>query len=182
MKKLLALALVVFGLAACQTEPEGLDVNVGGAVDTTITVSLPETTRANSAEGAFDNVVTSDEYTIRYIFQVFYNGTESQAARQVIYSDNKAVCFPVRLVPGRHYNFVVWADVVMQGGKTLNELGVYDASADLHYNTADLKSVAIIDNSWVAMDETRDAFTGHFDTAVDGDQTPLQQQYGGYIL
>ncbi len=173
MKRFFALAALVLGLAACQTEPEGLDVNVGGEVDTTITVSLPDTeTRANSALGAFDNVVASNDYTIRYIFQVFYNGTESQAARQVIYSDNKVVSFPVRLVPGRHYNFVVWADVVEESGKTLNQLGVWDANADLHYNTADLKSVAIIDNSWVAMDETRDAFTGHFDTAVDGDKTP----------
>ena len=176
MKKLFALALVVFGLAACQTEPEGLDVNVGGAVDTTITVSLPDTeTRANSALGAFDNVVDSDDYTIRYIFQVFYNGTESQAARQVIYSDNKVVCFPVRLVPDRHYNFVVWADVTTTAGKTLDtihNLTINEAAAaDIHYNTEDLKSVAIIDNSWVAMDETRDAFTGHFDTAVDGDKT-----------
>ena len=65
--RFLALAALVLGLAACQTEPEGLDVNVGGAVDTTVTLSLPETTRANSTLGAFDNVVNSNEYTIRYI-------------------------------------------------------------------------------------------------------------------
>ncbi|MBR5200480.1 MAG: hypothetical protein IKW31_01850 [Alistipes sp.] len=167
--RFLALAALVLGLASCQTEPEGLNVNVGGEVDTIITVSLPDTeTRANSALGAFENVVASDEYTIRYIFQVFYNGIESQAARQVIYTDYEQVSFPVRLVPGRHYNFVVWADVVPQGDKTMNTIVDYDATADYHYNTADLKSVAIIDNSWVAMDETRDAFTGHYDTAVDG--------------
>ena len=168
--RFLALAALVLGLASCQTEPEGLNVNAGGEVDSYVTVSLPETTRANSADGAFDNVVASDNYTIRYIFQVFYNGTESGAARQVIYTDNDQVSFPVRLVPGRHYNFVVWADVVMQNGKTLNELGVYDASADLHYNTEDLKSIKL-KGEWEAMDETRDAFTGQFNTAEDGNKT-----------
>ena len=173
--RFLALAALVLGLASCQTEPEGLNVNVGGEVDTYVTVSLPETTRANSADGAFDNVVASDNYTIRYIFQVFYNGTESGAARQVIYTDNEQVSFPVRLVPGRHYNFVVWADVTTTEGKTLNtihNLAKTDAAAaDIHYNTLDLKDVRIIDNQWVAMDETRDAFTGQFNTAEDGNKT-----------
>ena len=178
--RFLALAALVLGLASCQTEPEGLDVNVGGEVDTFVTVSLPETTRANSALGAFDNVVASDEYTIRYIFQVFYGETESQAARQVIYTDNDQVSFPVRLVPNRHYNFVVWADVVPAEGKTPNTIFELTkevaAAADYHYNTLNLKNITIIDvengHEWEEMDETRDAFTGQYDTAVDGDKTP----------
>ncbi|MBO5831137.1 MAG: hypothetical protein J6R01_05990 [Alistipes sp.] len=166
MKKLLALALVVFGLAACQTEPEGLDVNAGGVVDTTITVSLPETTRAtNSAEGAFKNVDLS-AYTIRYILQVYYNGTPSQE-RLVKYSDTNNVAFNVRLVPDRHYNFVVWADLVEGNDFQENEWSNEDG---LHYNTTDLHNITL-KQTWVAMDETRDAFTGHFDTAVDGDKT-----------
>ena len=175
--RFLALAALVLGLASCQTEHEGLNVNVGGEQETYVTVSLPETTRANSALGAFDNVVATDDYTIRYIFQVFYNGTESQATRQVIYTDNDQVSFPVRLVPNRHYNFVVWADVVPQGDKTMNRIVDYTAAADYHYNTADLKNIQIIDvdvdggHKWEEMDETRDAFTGQFDTAEDGDKT-----------
>ena len=172
MKKIFALLALVLGVVSCQTEPEGLDVNVGGEVETTVCVSLPEATRANSAVGAFENLVESDEYTIRYIFQVFYEGNESGAARQVIYTDDDRVSFPVRLVPGRHYNFVVWADVVPVEGKTLNQIHnltkAEAAAADYHYNTLDLENVRIIDNQWVAMDETRDAFTGHYDTAVDG--------------
>ena len=157
--RFLALAALVLGLASCQTEPEGLDVNVGGAVDTTITVSLPEATRANSAFGAFENVVNTDEYTIRYILQVFYKGYESGADRHVIYSDGKTVKFPVRLVPGRAYSFVAWADVVLQDGKTLDELTYVEDTtlSDLHYNTAELTNITLRD--WNAMDETRDAFT-----------------------
>ena len=178
--RFLALAALVLGLASCQTEPEGLEVNVGGEVDTYVTVSLPETTRANSHLGAFENVVADADYTIRYIFQVFYGEDESKADRQVIYTDNEEVSFPVRLVPNRHYNFVVWADVVPTEGKTPNT--IYEltkeeaAAADYHYNTLNLKNITIIDvengHEWQEMDETRDAFTGQYDTAVDGDKTP----------
>ena len=146
--RFLALAALVLGLASCQTEPEGLNVNVGGEQDVTISVSLPETTRANSEEGAFVNVVNSDDYTIRYILQVYYNDNESEADPQVAYSDETSVNFDVRLVPGRDYKFVVWADVVKEADK-----------ADWHYNTEDLKNITL-KGDWNAMDETRDAFTG----------------------
>ena len=161
MKRFLALAALVLGLASCQTEPEGLNVNVGGEVDTTITVTIPDTeTRAggtNSAKGVFDNGVLSGSATMRYIFQVYYNNNEevveSLAAPQVAYSDGQTVTFPVRLVPGRDYTFVVWADVV-------------DAEADVdkHYITRqdgkiNLRNITVNSDSWVAMDESRDAFT-----------------------
>ena len=157
--RFLALAALVLGLASCQTEPEGLNVNVGGEQDTYVTVSLPETTRANSALGAFDNVVASDNYTIRYIFQVFYEGRESGAERQVVYTDDKSVSFPVRLVPGRAYSFVAWADVVKESER-----------GDWHYNTSDLKNITF-NGDWNAMDETRDAFTD-VETVVYGN-TPI---------
>lgn len=161
--RFLALAALVLGLASCQTEPEGLDVNVGGEVDTTITVSIPETeTRAggtNSALSVFENgILDAENVTMRYIMQVYYKGQESQAEPQVEYSDDKSVNFGVRLVPDREYTFVVWADVVKK-----NDAGEW---ADWHYNTIndetnriDLANITVIDNEWVAMDESRDAFT-----------------------
>ena len=89
MKKLLALAALVLGLASCQTEPEGLDVNVGGAVDTVVTVNIPDAeTRANdSGIGVFENGVLDGDATMRYIFQVYYDGKTNEASRQVKYSD-----------------------------------------------------------------------------------------------
>ena len=166
MKKILALLALVLGVVSCQTEPEGLDVNVGGAQDVTVCVSLPEATRANSAEGAFENV-DWNTYTIRYIFQVFYGenqATESDATRQVIYSNEKNVSFPVRLVPNRDYNFVAWADIVPAEGKTKDEIVAYSANDDYHYNTTDLKAIEL-KGEWNAMDETRDAYTGFYNTA-----------------
>ena len=160
MKRFFALAALVLGLAACQTEPEGLDVNVGGEVDSTITVAISDSeTRAKSALGAFDNVVASDEYTIRYILQVYYKGEPSKE-RLVKYSDETYTTFDVRLVPGRHYNFVVWADIVKEADKT-----------DLHYNTTNLHNITL-KQTWVAMDETRDAFTGFFDTEKEDSDKP----------
>ena len=164
--RFLALAALVLGLASCQTEPEGLNVNVGGEVDATIAISIPETeTRygdgSNSALGVFDNgILGDDNVTMRYIMQVYYKGTESQAEPKVKYSDEKSVNFDVRLVPDRDYTFVVWADVVKK-----NDAGEW---ADWHYDTIndetnriDLANITVIDNEyeWVAMDESRDAFT-----------------------
>ena len=154
MKKLFALALVVLGLAACQTEPNELDVNVGGEVLTTVNISIPETTRSNSALGAFDNV-DFNQYTIRYILQVFTADGQASKFRDVKYSDGDNVAFDVRLIPGRDYKFVCWADIVKAEGKNDGE---YSADDDIHYNTSKLTEITLKGN-WDAMDETRDAFT-----------------------
>ena len=149
MKRFLVLAALVLGLAACQTEPEGLDVIVGGEVDTVVSVSLPEATRANSANGFDLGSLNSTDYSLRYILEV-YLGENCQ--RHVLVSDNTSVAFPVRLAPGRDYQLVVWADIV-EG----------DSQTDRYYNTdpenGGLKAVSIVESTWNAMDETRDAFT-----------------------
>ena len=170
MKRFLALAALVLGLASCQTEPEGLDVNVGGEQDTYVTVSLPETTRANSAEGAFVNLDLegNDGLTVRYVFQVFYGEGENQKAvqKQVYYTDEKTASFPVRLVPGRDYNFVAWADIVAEpAAEMMNKALPYEGDPDeAHYNTSDLNAITF-KSEWNAMNETRDAYTGFYNTA-----------------
>ena len=174
--RFLALAALVLGLASCQTEPEGLDVNVGGAVDTTITVSIPETeTRANSAVGAFANEILDGELTMRYIMKIYDQNNRPSDATYVTYSDEANVAFDVRLVPNRHYKFVVWADVVEEQGKVD---GVYSAEDDIYYKTnngdngtIDLRNITIIDSKWNAMNEERDAFTGVYNTEVEDDKS-----------
>ena len=173
MRKFLALAALVLGLASCQNEPEGLNIVTGGEIDTVVTVTLPEaTTRtadwSDSAQGAFANVVNSDDYIVRYILQVYYNGETNAESRQVRYSDGNTVSFPVRLVPDRNYQFVVWADII-EYTDGMEQLEEYSAQNDLHYNTADLTNITL-KGDWVAMDETRDAFTAsetiNFNAAV----------------
>ena len=160
--RFLALAALVLGLASCQTEPEGLNVNVGGEVDATIAISIPETeTRygvgSNSAKGVFDNGVLgneNDNVTMRYLMQIFDNNGRPSDTYYVDYSDGKTVNFDVRLVPNRDYTFVVWADVVVNG----------EADVDNHYNTknaagkVDLTNISL-KGEWNPMDESRDAFT-----------------------
>ena len=167
MKRFLALAALVLGLASCQTEPEGLNVNVGGEVDTTITVTIPDTeTRAggnNSAVGAFGNVDFT-KYTIRYIFEVYYGETGVQ--KQVYYTDDMTASFPVRLVPGRDYNFVAWADVVPHGNvPAMGKALPYEGSnvVENHYDADYLNAITFI-GEWNAMDETRDAYSGFHNT------------------
>ncbi|MBR5200451.1 MAG: right-handed parallel beta-helix repeat-containing protein [Alistipes sp.] len=156
MKRFLALAALVLGLASCQTEPEGLNVNVGGEVDTTVCVSLPEATRANSEVGAIANLdLANSDLTIRYILQVFYG--ETATPKQYAYSDGTNVAFDVRLVPGRDYKFVVWADIV-EG----------ENAGDNHYDTNDLTAITF-NGDWNAMDETFDAYTAVYDTAKELD-------------
>ena len=145
---------LVLCLVSCQTEPEGFDVIVGGEVDTTITVAIPEAetrSSANSAVGIFNQNGECTEGTMRYILQVYHKGETNAQNRQVKYSTGTSVSFPVRLVPGRDYQFVVWADVV----------DAADTDSK-YYDTSDLKNITLKDNSWNAMDEKRDAFTATY--------------------
>ena len=147
MRKIFVLLATMLGVVSCQIDHEGFGANVGGEQEANITVSLPEATRANSALGAIGNDVLAGDYTIRYIFQI-YNSDNTQSKEPVIqYSDATTVTFPVRLIAGRDYNFVVWADIVKESEKV-----------DLHYNTANFPTITLND-TWVAMDETRDAYT-----------------------
>ena len=154
--RFLALAALLFGLAACQTEPEGFDVNLGGEQEVMLTVSLPEATRADSAQG-FDlsSLATpGSNYSLRYILEIYRvdeGGVDyKNCQRFVETSDLTTMAFPVKLVPGRNYRIVAWADIV-EG----------DSKADRCYTTTNgLDEVAIIDSMWNPMDETRDAYTG----------------------
>ena len=170
MKRFFALVALVLGLASCQTEPEGLDVQMGGAVDATITVNIPDSeTRAggsNSAGSAFHNgIIASADYTVRYILQVFNEDGTASKDMMYKYSDDDTVAFDVHLVPGRDYRFVVWADIV-------NADGVQDGvkCADLHYEIGEtLQDITLAvpvdgNDKWAAMDETRDAYTGIYDS------------------
>ena len=147
MKKFLALAALVLGMVSCQTEPEGFDVNVGGEQDVNITVSLPEGTRANSALGAFENV-NFEEYDVRFQCEVHY-GAEKKVLDPQFSDNGKEASFNVRLIANRKYTFVVWADLVKEDNTT----------EDLHYDTSAGLTNITLNDTWVAMDESRDAFT-----------------------
>lgn len=163
--KIFALAALVLGMVSCQKEINGIAVDKNGEAAVTISVALPEegATRAggaDSAVGAIGNIDLENEYDIRYILEVYdENGQLAKRIKQ-FEAESTQTSFALRLVPGRHYRFVVWADFVREGSE--------DA---LHYNAENLTCVSLINGSesnYSPMDETRDAYTGVYDTDEDG--------------
>ena len=150
MKKLLLFATLVLGAVSCMKD-QSFDANVGGETEVVLSVALPsDVTRAinqDSSKGAIGNIDLA-EYDIRYILEVF-DASKTQAKRIEKFEDEStSTTFELRLIPGRDYTFVVWADFVGQGSE--------DA---LHYNAEDLRNIEII-GTQNAMDESRDAYTG----------------------
>lgn len=154
MKKLFALALVVLGLAACQTDPSDLNVNFDGT--TTVCLTLPEDaiTRAGGSESAKSGLANNPGSWVRFKMQIFdaNNNASSEEFVKWVQDDNDtstpfSVTFPVQLVPGRAYTFVAWADIVDA-----------DNAVSPYYDTTNLNDIKLI-GEWNAMDEARDAFT-----------------------
>ena len=166
MKKLFALAALVLGLASCQTEPEGFGVVTGGEVDTVVTVSLPAATRGSEDSGLVNLEQAADDLDLRYILEVYdVNSDNTRVLREVKNTevDVKEIAFPVRLIAGRAYKFVVWADFVTNGSKD-----------DNFYNTQEgLYNVTVIDNAWTAMTEARDAYTSFVDVTNYSGTQPI---------
>ena len=161
MKKLLLLATLVLGVVSCMKD-QPVEAGLTGDGNIVLSVGLPaDATRAagtNSALGAIDNGLDlTTKYDIRYILEVF-DANKTLAKRVENYEDTATeTTFELRLIPGRHYSFVVWADFVAQGSE--------DA---LHYNAEDLRNIEVIGEQ-NAMDESRDAYTAVFNTATDGE-------------
>ena len=155
MKKILLLATMVLGVVSCMKE-YSFESSYGEETDVKLTVALPDVaTRsagANSAKGAIGNIDLDNDYDIRYVLGVYdTNGTLIKGQYENYEDKSTATEFVLRLVPGRNYRFVVWADFVKQGKKE-----------QLHYDATDLKNVKLSDTSISLqnpMDESRDAYT-----------------------
>ena len=162
--RLLTFVALLLGLVACQTDPVGLDVTLGEGVESVITVALSDATRGDSAEGGLGNITLGEQYSLRYILEIYAVDEETKQAittscqRHIKVANTTSVAFPVRLAPGYDYQFAVWADFVEKDSD----------GSDRYYKTTDgdksfgLYALTIIENDetkWNPMDETRDAFT-----------------------
>ena len=149
--RFLALAALVLGLASCQTDPSDLNVDWGVEQDAVVTVALPaDATRAagaDSALGAIDNRIDLNTYDIRFILEVYDASGALAKERMTVTSDETSARFALRLVPGREYKFVAWADFVTDGN-------------DLHYNTEHLNNITLL-GTHNLNDESRDAYTAY---------------------
>ena len=166
MKKLFALAALVLGLASCQNEPEGLNIVTGGEIDTVVTVSIPEATRGSEDSGLVNLAQAAADFDLRYILEVYdVNSDNTRVLREVKNAEVtvKEIAFPVRLIAGRAYKFVVWADFVANESKD-----------DNYYNTQNgLWKVTVNENAWTAMTEARDAYTSFVDVTNYSGTQPI---------
>ena len=159
MKKILLLATLVLGMVSCMKD-QSLDANLVGDGNFVLSVALPDdATRAagtDSAKGAVDNDVLS-EYDVRYTLEVYdANGALAKEAQHTVTTGDKTkTSFELRLIPGRHYRFVVWADFVKGNAA--------------HYDVTDLREVKLIGEEHNAMNESRDAYTAVYNTKTEGE-------------
>ena len=166
MKKLFSLlAVAVLGFTACQTDEGVKNATLENEGVVSLNVSVPElATRAldgdnqygaDSAYGAIDYAnytsFLESEYDVRFQLAVYEAGAAEDA--EPIYTATNYVDFAsttnfndLRFVPGREYQFVLFADFVKQG-----------TQEDFRYNTADLRNITSFE-ALNAMDETYDAY------------------------
>ena len=202
-----ALAALVLGMVSCQQDVETI-APVGGEVDFQLSVAAPELvgTRAgdkgqadsqnamNSAFGAIDylqGAATGDDrqdwgdVDLRYTLEVYdkadnYAGADPVKDRQVIIKDSyEPVVFDLRLVPGRDYHFVVFADFVAQGSASktpAEQLGVNGIRHEIGDTLAD---IALLNEA--INDEVADSYFATMDIKVTNSAAQdivLKRPYG----
>ena len=146
-----ALMALVLGMASCQTDMvDGVKVDANGEAAVTLQVGLPaDATRADSALGAIDNQIDMSQYDIRFILAVYDANGDLAKGPMVKHGDAESESFTFRLVPGRKYHFVAWADFVLN-----------NSDADLHYDTTEFPVVSLMEGDAQNLnDESRDAYT-----------------------
>ena len=168
MKRVIISALIVLGLAACESEPSRLDVDINEGVVHNVEVSLNGATRATSDKGFDLENIASTDYELRYILEIYLNGaTHSQT---ILYTNETSVSIPVRLAPEREYRIVVWADLVQRVNGERDMTKNYDR----YYETSNgLRAIEVLGN-WVAMDESRDAYTDYEDVVGYSSTTDIK--------
>ena len=212
MRKFLALAALVLGLASCQQEFNGV-AQLGGEVDFQLKVDAAElATRAgayggddqnnayDSAFGAIDYLQAGNgvdehrvdwtEVDLRYSLEVYDAGADYSNTKDVkpvkdrmvkIVDAYEPVVFDLRLVPGRNYHFVVFADFVPNGAS--NDPNVaYQSTLGIHHTIVnDLRSIQIKDDA--INDERCDAYFATKEVRVENQalntgDIVLQRPYG----
>ncbi|MBO7312776.1 MAG: FimB/Mfa2 family fimbrial subunit, partial [Alistipes sp.] len=156
MKRILFFAALVLGMVSCMKD-QSFDADLAGDGNFVVSVALPDdATRAagvDSSKGAIANNVLEKGYEIRYTLEVYdANGALAKEADKTV--NQTSTSFELRLIPGRHYRFVVWADFVKAGVA--------------YYNVDDLRDVKL-SGEHNAMNESRDAYTAVYNTATEGE-------------
>lgn len=159
-KFLITAAIALFAFASCQKDNHTEPTAKGEEVSVSIGLALPNAadviSRSSSDKGGLDASNWDAAYTLRYKIAI-YEGTTLVRALDPVYvyhgaaSAKKAV--NARLISGKTYRFVVWADFVDYNADE-------SSMVDKHYNTSDLTNISIkeVATSYTVNDESRDAY------------------------
>ncbi|MCI5717558.1 MAG: hypothetical protein MR292_04120 [Alistipes sp.] len=130
--------------------------------DNTVAVSIAASLPAEMAQTRADGDGTSVN---RCIMEIYLDG-QLYGERQTVKVDGLKATFSTRLVSGKDYELVFWADHVTSNASD------EAITTDLHYNTADLANVTIDDiTAYTGNDDTRDAFFGTATLKADYSKT-----------
>ena len=156
--------MALLAMTACQ-KTEAPD-SASGEVAVTVATSLPAQMMETRAAG--------DGTTVnRCIMGIYLDNKLYKRVDPVAIDNDLKATFSVRLVAGKTYDLVFWAD------KSGNDS---DINTDLHYNTADLTNVTIADaDPYTGNDDSRDAFFGNARIVADKSQNvevELQRPFG----
>ena len=205
MKKVLFLAALVLGIASCQKDFTAENES-RGEVSVQLSVAAPELIGATRTDGdaqkfldsaygaidyldgapAGDNRWDWDNVDLRYSMEVYDEAdlTTPIKDRMVIIKDKyEPVTFELRLIPGREYRFVVFADFVPNG--TAASPVEYNNQADLglrHYIDGNLTKISIKQDA--INDEIADAYFKAFtytpssSSSNKADDVVLKRPYG----
>lgn len=162
--KVLLLFALLLGAMSCNDNSDVVNNPVEEMASATITVAIPDATRATD-EDAFDASVLGSKYELRYILGV-RNDSDNRTTTilDTKYSTATTVAFDIKLVERRNYRIVVWADVVEKSNHK-----------DRFYNTANgLEKVVVKEDKWGLNDATRDAFFAYIDVYSFSSQSDIE--------
>ena len=175
MKRILFFSLMALTMTTLSCKEEDMQQRKldRKGVDVVIGVNTPdlEATRSNetnmdSALGAISNFSDDEwaQYDVRYILEVYdvsagFENLNTPVTKRMVNTHDtyQATSFKLRLIPGRTYKFVVWADFVKE-----------DTQSDLNYNTTSLKNITRTASAPKAMDESMDAYFAQEDIYLTG--------------
>ena len=144
--------MFALGMTACQKT----DVLENGTNDGTATVTVTAALPAQLDETR----VAGDGTTVDRCIMQIYLDNQPYGERQYAQVQGLKATFSARLVAGKTYDLVFWAD----------KMGT-DLKTDLHYNTADLSNVTFVeDDAYLGNDDARDAFFGTAQVISDKSQ------------